>query len=296
MEEQLEFLRLIAARLQAAGIPYMVTGSLALAVWAVPRMTRDIDVVVEVGPADAQRLVRLFADDCVVDEDAVREAIARRGMFNVIHAEWIVKADFIVRKDAAYRKVELDRRRWLEVAGTAIAFVSPEDSHSELQRRDVRQLVESVEDLDWGYLHTWAGELGVRDALERIGGRERHAARRRRAVPAHTPAPVRRGRARRQAQRASHPRDRGVAAAVRAGARPSCRAASDSRVRDSGSQSCGIVVLGAATGRVRRLRRSPCRPGACLRRAVSRSAQRASMKSLKRARSSATTWFTAAST
>ena len=48
MEEQLEFLRLIAARLHAAGIPYMVTGSLALAVWAVPRMTRDIDVVVEV--------------------------------------------------------------------------------------------------------------------------------------------------------------------------------------------------------------------------------------------------------
>jgi hypothetical protein len=181
MDEQLEFLRLIAARLQAAGIPYMVTGSLAQAVWAVPRMTRDIDVVVEVGAADAQRLTALFADDCVIDEDAVQEAIARRDMFNVIHAEWIVKADFIVRKDTAYRKVELDRRRWLEVAGTAIAFVSPEDlilsklvwgedSHSELQRKDVRQLVEAVEDLDWDYLQAWAGELGVRDALERIGG------------------------------------------------------------------------------------------------------------------------------
>ncbi len=137
MDEQLEFLRLIAARLQAAGIPYMVTGSLALAVWAVPRMTRDIDVVVEVEGADARRLTGLFAEDCVIDEDAVQDAIARRGMFNVIHAEWIVKADFIVRKDTAYRKVELDQ---------------------------------SVEDLDWGYLHTWAVELGVRDALERIGG------------------------------------------------------------------------------------------------------------------------------
>jgi len=181
MDEQLEFLRLIAARLHAAGTPYMVTGSLAQAVWAVPRMTRSIDVVVEVGPAEAQRLIALFAGDCVIDEDAVQEAIARRGMFNVIHTEWIVKADFIVRKDAAYRKVELDRRRWLEVAGAAIAFVSPEDlilsklvwgedSHSELQRKDVRQLVEAVQDLDWGYLHTWAVELGVRDALERIEG------------------------------------------------------------------------------------------------------------------------------
>ena len=181
MEEQLEFLRLIAARLQAAGIPYMVTGSLALAVWAVPRMTRDIDVVVEVAPADAQRLTGLFAGDCVIDEGAVQDAIARRGMFNVIHTEWIVKADFIVRKDTAYRKVEFDRRRWLDVAGTRIAFVSPEDlilsklvwgedSHAELHRRDVRQLVESVDDLDWGYLNTWAGELGVQDALEQIGG------------------------------------------------------------------------------------------------------------------------------
>ena len=71
MEEQLEFLRLIAARLHAAGIPYMVTGSLAQAVWAVPRMTRSIDVVVEVGPADAQRVIALFAGDCVIDEDAV---------------------------------------------------------------------------------------------------------------------------------------------------------------------------------------------------------------------------------
>ena len=32
------------------------------------------------------------------------------------------------------------------------------------------QLIAAVKDLDWGYLQTWAIELGVRDALERIGG------------------------------------------------------------------------------------------------------------------------------
>ena len=87
MDEQLDSLRLIAARLHAAGIPYMVTGSLAQALWAVPRMARAIDVVVEVEAADAPRLTALFADDCVVDEEAVQDAIARRGMFNGIHAE-----------------------------------------------------------------------------------------------------------------------------------------------------------------------------------------------------------------
>ena len=98
-------------------------------------------------------------------------------MFSVIHAEWIVKAGFIVQRDTAYGRGEFDRRQWHDVAGTSIAFVSPEelilsklvggeDSHSELQRNDVRLLVESVEDLDWGYLQAWAVELGARDALE----------------------------------------------------------------------------------------------------------------------------------
>jgi hypothetical protein len=46
MDEQFEFLRSIVHRLEEASIPYMLTGSLALAIWARPRMTRDIDVVI----------------------------------------------------------------------------------------------------------------------------------------------------------------------------------------------------------------------------------------------------------
>jgi hypothetical protein len=48
MDEQFEFLRSIVQRLEGAGIPYMLTGSLALAIWARPRMTRDVDVVIDV--------------------------------------------------------------------------------------------------------------------------------------------------------------------------------------------------------------------------------------------------------
>ena len=47
VDEQLEFLKLIASRLDGAGTSYMLTGSIALAVCATPRMTRDVDVVVE---------------------------------------------------------------------------------------------------------------------------------------------------------------------------------------------------------------------------------------------------------
>ena len=56
MDEQFEFVKQIAARLEAADIPYMMTGSMAMAIYSVPRMTRDIDLVIEIKP-DVRHLI-----------------------------------------------------------------------------------------------------------------------------------------------------------------------------------------------------------------------------------------------
>jgi len=179
MDEQLRFALLIASRLDAAGILYMLTGSMALAVYATPRMTRDIDLVVECKPEDAARMAALFESDCYVDVDEIRDAAVHRSMFNVIHNEWIVKADFIVRKDEQYRQLEFDRRRKTDIGGMPVSVVSPEDlilsklawskaSASEIQRRDARALVVAVRDLDWPYLTHWAGELGLSELLREV--------------------------------------------------------------------------------------------------------------------------------
>lgn len=53
MTEDLEVLRIVASRLETAHLPYMVTGSVAANYYGVPRMTRDIDLVIEVSPQDA---------------------------------------------------------------------------------------------------------------------------------------------------------------------------------------------------------------------------------------------------
>jgi len=39
-----------------------------------------------------------------------------------------------------------------------------------LQQRDVQALVESVTDLDWGYLEPWAVTLEVKDLLDQVKG------------------------------------------------------------------------------------------------------------------------------
>ncbi|MCH7528837.1 MAG: nucleotidyl transferase AbiEii/AbiGii toxin family protein [Candidatus Marinimicrobia bacterium] len=179
MNEQLEFVKQIASRLDSAGIAYMLTGSMALAIYALPRMTRDIDLVIECRPEDSEELVKLFEADCYVDAESIRDAVVGRAMFNIIHKEWIIKADFIIRKNHRYRKVEFDRRRQIDIEGPPISVVAPEDlllsklqlsqdSGSELQRRDARSIVESVEGLDWSYLEIWAKDLGVWDLLEQL--------------------------------------------------------------------------------------------------------------------------------
>lgn len=177
VDEQLEFVKLIASRLDAAGIPYMLTGSVALAVYATPRLTRDVDVVIACTPADAERLVRAFKPDNYVSAEAVTEAVASRGMFNIIHHGWVIKADFIVRKDEEYRLAEFERRRTVDLGGFSASLVSPEDlilskllwaraTGSEVQMRDARELA-AIPDLDWGYLRSWASRLSVAEDLVR---------------------------------------------------------------------------------------------------------------------------------
>ena len=176
MDEQLEFMRLIAERLDAEGIQHMLTGSMALAVYATPRMTRDIDVVIDCNPAQAQRLARQFSADSYASEDAAREAAHTKGTFNVIHHESLTKADFIVLKDDEYHQTEFARRRKVELTGFSMSIVAPEDlilsklawaggTGSEQQGRDVRALLASVRGLDEAYLAKWAAHLGVYSQL-----------------------------------------------------------------------------------------------------------------------------------
>lgn len=84
-----------------------------------------------------------------------------------------------VRKDETYRKIEFQRRRLVDIEGLPVAIVAPEDlllsklhwakdSMSELQLRDVRQIIASVVDLDMPYIEKWAGDLGVDELLKKV--------------------------------------------------------------------------------------------------------------------------------
>jgi len=175
MSAELEVLQDAVARLEGAGIAYMLTGSVALSYYAQPRMTRDVDLVVELAHRDAKSVVGLFAPDYYISEADVERAIAARAMFNVLHLAKVVKLDLIVRKDTAYRRREFARRQRVALPGFEAWIVSREDlilsklawakeSMSEMQMRDVGALLAA--DVDEAYLRSCAGELSVNELLE----------------------------------------------------------------------------------------------------------------------------------
>lgn len=173
MPDQLDLLKLVARRLESAGIPYMLTGSMALSYYAEPRFTRDIDLVVQIGPEAVDLAASLFADGFYADADAIRAAVARRGMVNVIHQSTVTKVDLIVQKAGPYHAEEFDRRQSVMIEGTPVWIVSPEDlvisklswlrqGGSDVHRRDVVALL-AVDAIDRIYIEAKTLELGLGD-------------------------------------------------------------------------------------------------------------------------------------
>jgi hypothetical protein len=174
-QTDLDVLRLVSQRFNDAGIAFMLTGSVAMNFYAQPRMTRDIDLVVALTDADAERLVRLFEPDFYIDASVVTSAIARRSIFNLIHFDSVFKVDCIVRKDEPFRLEEFARRRQIHLPGFDTWIVSREDlllsklvwakgSGSEVQLEDARNLIMLECDLD--YVRRWARLLSVSDLFE----------------------------------------------------------------------------------------------------------------------------------
>jgi D-ribose pyranose/furanose isomerase RbsD len=179
MNEELEVLKDICQRLENAGIAYMVTGSIATNAYAIPRMTRDIDIVIEIGLNQVDQLSVLLENDFYVNRQTIIDEIKREGIFNVIHNAFIIKVDFVVRKSSLYRQTEFKRRRQYEIEGIKVWVVSPEDlilsklfwakdNFSEMQIKDVQNLLNTVKNLDRLYIEQWVKALELNRIYEKV--------------------------------------------------------------------------------------------------------------------------------
>ncbi|MEI6048015.1 MAG: hypothetical protein WCS03_03885 [Bacteroidota bacterium] len=166
-----DLLKRVTQSLEEKEIPYMLSGSLALNAYTVPRMSLDIDIVIELNEEDLIGFFEIFNDNYYINRKTVKEEIQQHGMFNVIDLKTGFKVDFILKKETEYRNNEFSRRRREPIADFDVWIVSPEDLiiskidwiqeyQSDKQISDIRNLM-AMADLDMGYIIYWCKKLNL---------------------------------------------------------------------------------------------------------------------------------------
>lgn len=180
-----ELLGHIVEILNSLQISYIVTGSIASMAYGEPRLTNDIDIVADVREKHVSGLLEAFPpSEFYISEDMIREAIRRKGQFNIIHPASGLKIDMIIKVDNPFNTSRFTRARQIYPSETYHAnFAAPEDviikkmeyykeGGSEKHLRDITGILKVTgDDIDYGYISGWSERLGLAEIWKAINDR-----------------------------------------------------------------------------------------------------------------------------
>jgi hypothetical protein len=175
--EQFDVMRHVLDVLQRLDLTYAIVGSMASMAYGEPRMTRDIDIVIDLSVDQVGLLCREFPPpDWYVSETAALDAVRRGGQFNAIHTTSGNKIDFIMSRRDDWGRLQLKRRQIVGIAEDCQGFAAhPEDvilgkliyfkeGGSEKHLRDIAGILQvSGELIDLNSVAVWAERLQVAD-------------------------------------------------------------------------------------------------------------------------------------
>ena len=169
--------------LEGLNIPYMVVGGFAAIFYGQPRLTIDVDIVVDMKWHHIEPLVAAFPiPDYYVSEEGIRDSLQRRYPFNVIQPTTGAKVDLVPLPRDPFTRAAFGRRQRLEYdeAGHSAMFITPEDiivaklvaygkTGSDKHLRDAQSvLVMQWGELDLDMVRRGARASGVLEQFERL--------------------------------------------------------------------------------------------------------------------------------
>jgi hypothetical protein len=184
-----ELLKKLADIFDKMNIEYMVVGSKASIFYGEPRFTNDIDIVANIRLEQVKEFISHFPlEDFYISEDAMKQAIRDRMMFNIICPAAGIKVDIFIPKKDSLSKIELAKRKMLPLSKTVSAFcAAPEyvilkkmeyyrEGGSEKHLRDISSMLKVSGDIiNKQYITEWAEKMGVdeiwREILKKVKNR-----------------------------------------------------------------------------------------------------------------------------
>ena len=178
--QELNIVECFTDPLEEEGFPYVVTGGIASIIYGEPRLTNDVDLVINLKSEDVGRFIPLFPLDKFYcpPEEAIRLEIGRasRAHFNLIHHETGFKADcYLLGSDPLHRWA-LDHLKIIRLpSGKPLSLAPPEyvilrkleyyrEGGSEKHLRDIRGILKiSADVIDQNIIVREAEKLGLAD-------------------------------------------------------------------------------------------------------------------------------------
>ncbi|NJK87634.1 MAG: hypothetical protein HC906_18330 [Bacteroidales bacterium] len=166
------FLREVVSLLDNGKLPYLISGSLAYNFYAVPRATRDIDVIIEMGEKDIDFFIFNLKNKYYFNKSAIEDAVHRKNMFNIIHFESGYKLDIILLSDDLFEKNKFSRKVKIQYENDLFLWIiTAEDLiisklrwiqqlESNLHKNDIKQLL-LYPGLNMDYIYKWCKTLNL---------------------------------------------------------------------------------------------------------------------------------------
>jgi hypothetical protein len=114
---------------ECLGIRYSLSGSIACSVYGLPRGAQDIDFLADIQLEHVCPLIDHLQAVYTINAQALRDAIAQRNAFSLLHLSSLVKVDVMLPSGTPFDSLVLQRARQLSLIEgyQPIWIVSPED-------------------------------------------------------------------------------------------------------------------------------------------------------------------------
>ncbi len=174
-QESIRFARRLHAIFTDLEILYYVTGGVASTTYGEPRLTINLDLVINVSGVNLYPLVTALEADGFYVPDVDDAVSGRMNTLQITDQQTIERADLVIAGNDTWDAIKFNRRQLIN----KIYLASPEDvilnklrwgkhSQSEKQWRDVLGVLKvQGTGLDTAYLHDWAQRLDLADDLDR---------------------------------------------------------------------------------------------------------------------------------
>jgi len=163
-------------------IEYMLTGSFVSSLQGEPRLTHDIDLIININQDEAKKISGVFLKDIFYfDEENIFHAIKYKTQFNIIAMDGSGKIDFWLLTDSEFDKSRFGRRIKKRFFDLDVFVSAPEDTilqklyWSELSGGSRKQFTDALrvfeiqhDILDMEYINFWSEKLLLNDGLDKL--------------------------------------------------------------------------------------------------------------------------------